>query len=224
MIPLIVMLIMEIFYFIIIAGFCLGIYFKTRNAYKLTKHEGILHFRNIFLYFSFSYLFRLAFIFMMLFYGRPMRMFDFNMLGLILVSYFSTMAILSIVITIFSRKIMVNNHDLNTFMHISAILLSVFVFLTRSLELLLLFQTIVFFFAIAILFLKVSKERASSVSKQNKITYFLLFVFWMFNLFTSGRGDSLELNILIYALSIAIFSSIYLRVNRKLVGNVKKKK
>ena len=63
----------EILYSIAIAGLCLGTYFKTREIYNLSKHEGLYHFRNIFLYFSLAYLFRLLFIFLLL-YSGPMPM------------------------------------------------------------------------------------------------------------------------------------------------------
>jgi hypothetical protein len=221
MIPIVVLGI-EIAYLIAVVALCLGIYFKTRGIYRASRHEGIFHFRNIFLYFSFAYLLRLILIFVFVFYGPGRHMhvlFNPFMITFLLVGYFSTMAILSVGMTVFIRKINISKHSINNFMHIGAILLSVFVFAIMFTDLLWILHTLILLATVLIIFLK-----DTHISNQNKLTYLLLLIFWIINLFTFNRYDMIGFNVIIYTVSVLIFLSIYLRVKKRLFNNVKKKK
>jgi len=219
------LLIIEIIYVVLISVICLAIYLKTRDIYNLSKHSGIFHFRNIFLYFALAYLSRLAFMFVIMSYGlRPRMLLGPHMLVFFIVGYFSTMAILSISTAVVSRKIDISKHSINNYMHIIAVLLSVFVFMATSYDFLIIIQTFILLATVVILFTQKPKKKETYISKQNKITYLLLLIFWILNLFASSRGASLELTFILYIISVGIFLSIYLRVKRRLVENGQKKK
>lgn len=200
----------EILYTLIIASICIAIYLKTRDIYKLTKYAGISHFRNIFLYFSFAYFFRLIMILVLVSFapfGRR-EFHDFQMIYLFLVGYFSTMAILSVTMTVLKKS---DAHTANG-MHIIATILSAVVFFLHSYDLLLLIQTLLFSVSVLLLFMRNDQSRASF---QNRVTYLLLLGFWIINLFASIRGF-FGIDILLYILSVGIFMWIYYRVEKRL--------
>lgn len=215
---------LEIIYSIAIAGICLAIYLRTKDVYNLSHHEGLFHFRNIFFYFSAAYIFRLVFVFLLLTYGpRPMSLLNNHIIIFMLISYFSTMAILSVVMTVAYRKILINVRNINKIMHISAIVLTIIVFATMSTDVLLIIQTLLLAIPVLIIVFKKPQSKAFQFSKQNKVTYILLLVFWVINLFSLGRGYVILYNVIVSIVSILIFLTIYLRVNKRL-KNAKKKK
>ncbi|MFH1977870.1 MAG: hypothetical protein ABIJ92_00920 [Candidatus Aenigmatarchaeota archaeon] len=221
-------LILEIIYSIAIAVICLATYIKTQRIYSLSKHSGIFHFRNIFLYFAISYIFRFLFIFVVFSHG-PMRgpMFRFLLsyqdLTFLLVGYFSTLAVFSVVMTIMSRKIDISRHNLSSFMHIAAIILSVFSLATRSADILVLLQTAILIGSVMLMSSKKAITKGH-VSKQNRIIITSLLVFWIINLLASSRFIQFEAKASIYIISALIFLSIYLKVKKRLISNDKKKK
>lgn len=220
---LIDVLLIEIIYFLAIASVCLAIFFRTRELYSLSKHPGIFHFRNIFLYFSLAFLARLFFIATVLLYEpRPMMHFGPNIMAFLVFGYFSTMAVLSTAAAALSRKISADRSALNNGMHITSIILSAFLFVTRTYDLLIIIQGLIFFFTVVMILL--DKPRLSSLSGHNRLTYVLLFAFWLLNLFSSLREIPFELKAGLYLVSAGIFLSIYMKVSRRLVENVRQKK
>lgn len=215
-------LLLELIYFLIVAGLSLTIYLKTRDIYNISRLKGIYHFRNIFLYFLFAYLFRLIYILLLLSEMLNLSfIIEINEVFLLLVGYFSSMAIFSVVMTIYSHKSDDEMRNLNNVMHIIAILLSVTAMFLESYTFLVIFQTVVFFAAILVIFFR--KPRGRSFSYQNKITYMLLFIFWTLNMFAFTRNlIPLEFKLVLYLISSAIFLSIYLRLNKRL-KNVQKR-
>lgn len=218
------MLFTELIYFIIIFSLCALIYYKTRPIYQLTKHKGIFHFRNIFLFFGLAYFFRLIVLYFMLTIDTPMRnMWVISQLTMPFVSLFSTMAILSILVTIFIKNLK-NIKGLTYWILGVSILASVVTFLTRSHQELLIIQTFVFLFALLFIFLRSKKEKKKNLISQNSATYLLLFIFWIFNsLVFSRRMLPPEYKIPVYVVSAGIFFWIYYRVQKRLSINAKKK-
>ena len=213
-------LVLETAYFLVISFFCIVIYFTTSDIYRLSKHKGIFHFRNIFLFFALAYFFRLINFSMMFpreFFGmaRAQPLFP---LAMLMFSYFSTMAILSLVMTLLVKKIKTTKR-VNILLHLVAIFSSIIVFVTRSHPLLLLIQTLIFLISA----IYVIRGNHKGIVSKNRITYILLFVFWVLNVIISMRGIvPWEYKIPLYVVSIAIFFSIFTRVHKRL-ANVKKK-
>lgn len=207
----------ELVYFLIVVGICLYIFFRTRDFYSLTKHKGIFFFRNTFLFFALSFAVRAGMILFMI-SRYPVMMGPFRGVlwpGQFLISYLSTMAILSLAVTLFARKIKINNSWLIFMMHAVALISSVAVFLTRAQDLLLVLQTTIFLASVIFLFVK--KSKGSKYFSFNRINYLLLFVFWIINIITFTRFFfiAFEIRAFLYLLSIALFIIILVRVVKR---------
>lgn len=216
---------LDILYTLLIVVFCAIIYFKTKEIYDLTKHKGIQFFRSTFLFFAFSYLVRFAGMAAM-FYSSilhiPLReiLFRPNLVIFSLVTYFSYVAILSLVFSSF-WKIKKTRFDWNLIIHAIAIFSTLIVFLTSSAKILIGLQFLLFIAAIVLININPKKKKNAFSSLH--LTYYLLFVFWMLNLISFERGYlSIILNNAMNIVSIIIFSVITFRVNKRL-GNGKKK-
>ena len=218
------LVITEFVYFLIVFSLCLIVYFRTNSIYQLTKHKGILYFRNIFLFFSLAYLFRIALVSILLgtefdnfFVPRPFIGILFT-----LVSFFSTMAILSMVAV--SLPKFSKSKNLMPLLFAVAFLSSAIAFATRSQREFLLIQTLVFLGAVVFAFVKERKDSSRHFASQNRITYFLLFVFWLIDgIALNRRIIPYEYKLPLYALSIIVFFWVYHRVSKRLSSNVKKK-
>jgi len=220
------MLAIELAYFLIVVGICAFIYLKTREVYGISKHRGLFHFRNIFLYFAFAYVFRLVQVAYHLSNSaldlglrRGIFYFDFLFVG-----YFSTMAILSLAMAALTRSMRTGVRKRDYLLHAIALAASVLALATRSNNALLFAQTIVLLGAIAIVFIVPHKEMPRRILSSNKITFLLLAVFWIVNLFAfSRRFLPKEAKIVLYALSAAVFISILLRVKKRLRSHAEEK-
>jgi len=202
----------ELGYALIILIFCLLVYWKTKEIYELTKHKGIKYFRFAFLFFGLSYAFRLILFIMIvgtsaldLYLPRHLVMPFSNLI----VAYFSTLAILYLTYSIISKKI--KNKHFMIFANLLAITISLIAFLSRSPFIISMIQLMILIGA-SILNLIIYKKKIS----RTRILYFLITLFWLLNLFTTGRYIFLpfETQIIIYILAIIIFAMIYHRVSK----------
>ena len=219
--PPVEILVTELIYFIVIFTFCVIIYLKTKDIYHLSKHKGIKYFRDIFLFFALAFFFRL----LVLFNPFAREVFDMQLpfiffpLVLTLVTYFSTLAICSITLTSIFKRYQDAEH-IDLIIHGISLIASLTIFLTRSPFYLILFQTLLFLSSIVFLF--TSKKKAHI---QNRITYTLLFVFWIMNSINFvKRLVPREFKIPLYILSAFVFLSVFLRVHKRLPGNSFEKK
>jgi hypothetical protein len=224
--PPIEFLIIELIYVLLVVTMSLIIYFKTKELYDLSRHKGIFHFRNIFLFFSLSYIFRLV----QLMFPLSKELFSFYFpfmlmpINLIFISYFSTMAILSLIMALIVKEMKGDGKRLNIIMHGVAIIASIIVFFTRSPLIMLSFQLAVFLVSLIIISLNFRKTKHEMLMTQNSMTYILLFIFWCINTVTMMRGlIARELHIPLNLLSAGVFFWVYSRVQKRL-GNGKKKR
>ncbi len=116
----------ELVFTVVAVAFCAAIYFRTRESYGLTKHEGIGYFRDAFLFFGLAYLMR--FLLSIVFLSRtalaipPSR--DLLMpLFILPLGYFSTVAIFYLVFSTVWRQF--DNRKMLVFGHTVAVLLEV---------------------------------------------------------------------------------------------------
>lgn len=218
------LLTIELVYGLIIFSLCVLILYKTQEIYKLTKHQGIFYFRNIFLFFSLSFLIRIVIVSIPLlseivFYKIPRF---FVPITIVLISYFSTMAILSLAMTLIYKKVRLNKRQNFILLNAVALFSSIVLLFTKSNKLLLLIQTIIFLVSIIYLLSK-GKINKKSLLSHNKITYSLLFIFWLLNMIASIRlMVYTELKYILYIISAGIFFSIFIRVNKRLGSHAKK--
>ncbi len=221
-------LLLELTYFLVVAGICLYIYFRTREVYSLSKHPGLFHFRNIFLYFSLAYFFRLVIVFFML-SGELMEIrfrggfFGASEFSLLFAGYFSTMAILSLAMSVLSRKIKADVEKTNYLLHGLAIVSSLLVFFTGSYNLLVSLQVLALVGIIFAVLTSPWKAKGKGGFSQTKATYVLLAFFWIVNLFAFSRVLlPPELKTVLYILSAGVFVSIFARVQKRLPNAEKK--
>lgn len=164
--------------------FCLRIYFRTREAYSLTKHKGIKYFRDAFLLFGFAYLLR--FLFSMVFLSRVI--FDMNIerqilmpVFIMLLGYFSTMSILYLIFSAIWKNI--TGKTTIILGHILAVLVSLAAFTTRSPWAVMIIHTILTVLAIIIILQKKDNKKQT----KTRILYMLVLLAWVINLFTAGK-------------------------------------
>jgi hypothetical protein len=206
----------ELGYTLIVVFLCLMIYFKTREIYDLSKHEGINYFRITFLFFALAYIFRFLHIFSILeriTFNTDLLMDFFRIFpfSLILNGYFSTLAILSLTYSIIWKDIHFK-HPLLLFNAI-AILISCIAFISRSPFLLILAQVVLLIFTIAMACYFYIRSRKFS---QLFILYVLFLLFWVVNLFALGPGRFIpfEIQTIFQIISIAVIGIIYYKVAR----------
>ena len=193
---------------------CLIIYFKTKEAFKLTKHRGIEYFRKTFLFLAFAYLFRFISSALMIFSitnGIRFPRFLFGPLSLIFVSYFSTMAIIYLFLSISWKRL--NWKGARFIVPIIAVMISLVAFFSREPLIIILIQAVLIVSA-AILSFKLHKKSAK-FSKLSAI-YILLFIFWMIGLapLSARRPFPHEFVLIIHALSFIIFMIILYKVHK----------
>ena len=132
------------------------------------------------------------------------------------------MAILSVLMAVIVKNINMKKIHLNILLHAISAAFLLFVLVTGSLQVLLVSQIAVLAFAVIFMLFK---RKESHFSKQNRITYVMLFIFWVINLIEFGRGAvQFGVQTVFYAVSVVIFFSIYLRIRKRLENAEKKRK
>ncbi len=204
----------ELVFTVVAVAFCAAIYFRTRESYSLTKHEGIGYFRDAFLFFGLAYLMRflLSVVFLsgMAFEtpsGRDLLM----PLFILPLGYFSTVAIFYLVFSTVWHHF--DNRKMLVFGHTVAILLSLASFFARSPELLTYLQLALLAVALVSVFLIRKEEKRMT---QTKLLYTLVFGLWLLNLWVTGRHHPFPepVETLFLIVSLLVFVIIYFRVSK----------
>ena len=183
--------------------------------YALTKHKGILYFRNAFLFFALAYLFRFGFHL----FRISRFLFDVTFsrgiispASLVLTSYLSTMAIFFLVLSTLWKK--TKDKPIIIFgAQVVAILIAVLVAIFRTPLILTITQLVLLAFAIIMSYFSYKKSKKHS---QLFIIYILLFIIWIFNISVLGpiRFLPFGLRILSPLISIILFGIIYFKVSK----------
>ncbi len=203
----------ELAYTLIVVFLCFTIYYKTREIYDLTKHEGINYFRLTFLFFGFAYISRFISILlklMVITFDIDFPRHIFGIFPLVLIGYFSTMAILSLTYSILWKKLQIKHSFL--IFNVIAILISGIAFISRSSFILTLSQAVLLIFtSIIIVYYIISKSGKIS---RLYILYILFFLFWMVNIIALGprRFIPFEVQTVFQITSVVVIGIIYHRV------------
>lgn len=200
-------LIIEFIFVALVMILCLLIYFKTKEFYQLTKRKTIFFFRNTFIFFSLAFLLRFIFIGTRL---LDLTIFHFrgpNPIMLMVISYLSTMALISLLYSLIWKKI--THKYIYLITNIIVLIISIIVFIFRSIELLFFAQLLIFISVLIILFKKSRKKKSSL-----HLIYALLLLSWILNLYVSVTPRFLLNKIMIptYLISITIYGIIYFKV------------
>src|SRR3989344_1117526 len=206
--PPVEVMLVEFAYFLIVAGLCVLIYRKAREFYVLSRHSGIFHFKNVFLFFALAYLFRLLHVGFSL--SRELFSIDLpkivSPISLFLVGYFSTMALLSLLMAVLVKYVK-RAGSVRHSLHLFALVLAIVVFATRSVFVLMAVQ---FVLALVLMAVVVGRKLVS-----NRLNYFLMALIWIINVFVfSRRLIPPMLKIPLYLVSIGVFLWVFVRLQR----------
>ena len=208
----------DLAYTLIVVFLCITIYYKTREIFDLTKHEGIKYFRITFLFFGLAYISRFISVLLKLIvitFDIYFPIHIFGIIPLVFIGYFSTMAILSLTYSILWKKLQTEYTFLkHTFLlfNVIAVIISSIAFFSRSPSILVLAQAVLLIFtSIIIACYFFSNSRKTS---RLYMLYILFFLFWIVNLIALGPGRflSFEIQTVFQDISIAVIGIIYYKV------------
>lgn len=203
----------ESVYALIILILCFLVFLKTREIFELTKHKGIQFFRYAFLFFGLAYASRFV-LYMIIIsnnivcemcrYGRQLLP-----LTSLVVAYFSTMAILSLVYSIIWRKMKVENFLI--WSNIISLFVAVIAFSFRSPAVLSIVQLL---FLVAASFIIIRTHKKDQGRLNTRALYLLIFAFWLLNLFIlePRRVIPFEIRVVFQVVSVAVFALIFYKV------------
>ena len=192
----------ELLYFLVISGICIYIFLKTKEYYDLTKHGGIYFFRFTFLYFALAFLFRMTGAAVIMLDGIDIFRLPRNWLvyNLAFVCFFSMLAVLSLAVTVFSRKIKMRVENLHTILIFVAVLATIMVLWANSYSLLILIQA-------GILVLTAVIALISRNLTFNRANFLILFMLWLINVVLLFRflAVPIDVRLIMYSISITFF-------------------
>ena len=187
---------LEFFYSILVAALFLFIFYKTKYLFKISKHEGIHYFNLTFLFFALAFFSRFLFYVVRLIVLNssihiPGRTLSF--LSLILVTYFSTIAIGYLIHSTQYKKI---KHSTFLILVNFLALLSISIFY---------FNYSIFYFLIIQLVLVLILLFVNT-KKSIRFVYPLLSLFWILNImiFHTRRFLGFEIKLVLQILSVAL--------------------
>jgi hypothetical protein len=200
----------EVIYTTLIVVLCIAIYWRTRDLYRLSKHPGIKHFRDTFLFFGISYFasFLLQLFFLTGFTFRLMVPRHFIVpLFIVPVSYFSTLALFSLMYSVVWKHM-----KSSRFLFLSnciAIIISVLGFILHTPFIISLVQLCILVFALILVIMR------HQLSKM-RILYLLIAVFWLISLFILGpnRMVPYEAKLALQAVSLTVFVMLWYKVSK----------
>ncbi|MFH0961771.1 MAG: hypothetical protein V1820_03750 [archaeon] len=209
----------DTFYTCAVLLFCFLIYFRTRELYELTRHSGIGHFRNAFLFFGLSYLSIFLFTAFEFSFVSERFFFRSHLLPLLFIlpmGYFGTIAVFYLVIGSLRKKSEKGRTRGATVIlilaHVCAVALSVIAFLVHTPFFLAYIQAALLISALVLL-PRPAIAKAGKVGKM-RVVYELVLVFWIVNILLTS--PSLRIHFLIrpvvQALSLLLFIYIYSRL------------
>ena len=202
----------ELLYFLVISGICIYIFLKTKEYYDLTKHGGIYFFRFTFLYFALAFLFRMTGAAVIMLDGIDIFRLPRNWLvyNLAFVCFFSMLAVLSLAVTVFSRKIKMRVENLHTILIFVAVLATIMVLWANSYSLLILFQA-------GILVLTAVIALISRNLTFNRANFLILFMLWLINVVLLFRflAVPIDVRLIMYSISITFFLLLLSRVVKR---------
>ncbi|MDD5086954.1 MAG: hypothetical protein PHV16_04340 [Candidatus Nanoarchaeia archaeon] len=202
----------EFLYTFIVVVLCFLVYYKTKEIYELTKHQGIKYFRSAFLFFGLAYLSRFLLHIVILmgisFSFIISRRVMFLPVFTVPVTYLSTMAIFFLIYSTIWKKIKYKYFIILS--NIIAISISVIAFCSKSLILISALQLLLLLITVVIS----TKDHRKTKKKYTRTLYFLISVLWLINLFLLSPGRILLFGSKIFfqAFSIIVFVVVYLKV------------
>lgn len=204
----------ELLYTFVVVVLCFLIYYKTKEIYDLTGHQGIRFFRYAFLFFGLAYASRIFLYFLLIgdtAFDIILPMKTVMAVSALVMGYLSTMALLYLTYNTVRKKV-----EYEHFLHISnviALIIAGFAFVSRSTIIVSFLQLLILLIAIVISF----RDRENGKKRlPMRAIYFLIFVFWLVSLFIVGprRVIPFEVTLASQVISIGVFLIIYYKVSK----------
>jgi hypothetical protein len=200
----------EVVYTTLIVVLCIAIYWRTRDLYLLSKHPGIKHFRDTFLFFGIAYFtsFLLQLVFLT---GFTFRLFipgHFVVpLFIVPVSYFSTLALLSLMYSVVWKRM--KSSRFLILANTVAIAISVVGFILHQPFIISLVQLCILMF---VLLLVIMRHQLSTM----RLLYLLVAVFWLISLFILGPNHMVHpgVTIALQAVSLTVFFILWYKTSK----------
>ena len=187
---------LEFAYSLLVAALFLFIFYKTKNFFKITKHEGINYFNLAFLFFALAFFSRFLFYVVRLVVlnsslhipGRTLSFFS-----LVLVTYFSTIAIGYLIFSTQYKKFK-HSHFLILINLLAALSIAIFYFN----------HSIIYFLAIQLLLM--ATLLFVNAKKSIRFVYPLMSLFWIMNIviFHTRRFLGFEIKLVLQILSLGL--------------------
>jgi len=209
--------VIEVIYSIVIMIISLLIYYRTKELYKLSQHQGIKYFRLTFLFFGLSYGFKLFINYFKLTIGNnfPMHMFPYNLS--LIITYTTSMAFLSLIYSLVWKKYKLKD---NIFvLHTIALIITLSSIMQKGREGILCFALIqIIFFIIALIISITHLIKQRKKHKKTKlnihIIYLLFLVSWIFNILATILSITVSIltGTIIYSISFVLLLIILIRI------------
>ena len=212
--------IIELIYTLLVVLVCGIIYFKTREAYKLTEYKGLKYFRNFFLFLGLAYLAKFFVSYSMIF-GRDFRHFlmfsGYAQLFLLIMVYASSVALVYLFYSLFWKKIKLKINE-EILIHIFALVITL---ATLSFpKVFVLIQFIIFALLVIAGVLEFRKKKSSKMY----LIYFSIFGLWIItNLAGLLSLTQFQGVLFIYGVTITLFFVLLFRALGDLDKNGKKR-
>jgi hypothetical protein len=206
----------EALYVIATIVVCLLIYYKTKELYKLSQHQGIKYFRLTFLFFAISNAFKLLINYFREAYGSvfSMQAFPFNF-SLIII-YTTSMAFLCLIHSLIWKKY--NLKDNIYVLHTMALVITILAVIQRGREGMLFFvfiQIILFILALILNIIHLIKSKTHKKPKiKINIIYMLFLISWIISILATILSITISLftGIIIYSISFTLLLVILIRI------------
>jgi hypothetical protein len=206
----------ELIFTLIVTISCAIIFFKTRELSNISSYKGILYFRNTFLFFAIAFCARFFARLVIIILPPPTRNFvpliqEFIKPVQFIVIYASTVAIIYLIYSIYHKKI--NQYIVNRtyIIHLIAILIAIFSFITNNRLIAIVIQMLLF-----ITFGIISFQKYTTTKKQNAhlyLIYLAIFGLWVISNFLEILSFFTPLiALIVYFVSIIIFLEILYKV------------
>ena len=206
----------ETLYSIIVTLLIFFIYFKAREMYKLTEHRGLKYFSLTFLFFGIAHLLRFFFrIFFRLFINKPhffMPEKPPHHFGNVFYIYASVMAGMILLYSLVWKNKQWKEKSVILIINIITIIVIIIDFISKNPFVHISFITALF--GITLIF-SIIKKIKSKKKHTYFIIYVLIFLIWILNIIAIEAPKFMfTLKILIYFISIGLYSLILMRVNK----------
>lgn len=169
---------LEILYASVIIAICIIIFYKTKEFYDLSGHNGIKFFRHTFLFFALAFFFRLIPMFFRIGDIDPWSYRFVFITGVYFFGYASSMAVISLARSVTWKKFKKGALSKALIYHLTALILPLVILFTDDRWVFFLLQAALI---IGVFFI-IMKFHPHKKKSKMYVTYLLLLLFWMLNL------------------------------------------